>query len=187
MKDIEVELKFKLPLETKASLFQFLEKNAKLSRKSFQKDSYFAPSHRDFLAKRPINEWLRIRESNKGNSINYKNRKEQDGKQLDYCDEYETLLEKPDQIEKILLALNINPLIVVNKKRTSFLYQNVEISIDEVEELGNFVELEMKGEYSSFEEALAYLYALAEQLGIQREGEDHKGYPRLLLEQKGIL
>jgi predicted adenylyl cyclase CyaB len=133
MKDFEVELKFILPEEL--HLLEFLEKNATLMQESFQKDTYFAPSHRDFFAKKPINERLRIRESSKGNSINYKNWKEQEGKQLNYCDEYETPIEKADQIEKILLALNINPVIVVHKKRKSFLYREVEVSLDEVENL----------------------------------------------------
>ncbi|MDR0860541.1 MAG: class IV adenylate cyclase [Candidatus Peribacteria bacterium] len=185
MKDIEVELKFKLP--HKKTLLDFLEKNAVLHKESFQKDSYFAPSYRDFFAERPINERLRIRESNQGNSVNYKNWKEQDGKQLNYCDEYETPIEKPDQIEKIFQALDIQPVIVVNKKRKSFMYQNVEISVDEVEELGDFVELEMKGEFDSSEQAVQKLYTLSNTLGLQRDWEDNKGYPWLLLEKKGII
>jgi predicted adenylyl cyclase CyaB len=75
----------------------------------------------------------------------------------------------------------------VNKKRLSYLYQEVEISVDEVEELGDFVELEMKGTFTSKDEAVETLYLLAETLGLSRETEDKKGYPYLLLEQKELL
>jgi adenylate cyclase class 2 len=120
--------------------------------------------------------------------VNYKNRKEKaDGTSDNYCDEYETAIEKPEQIAKIFQALDIHPVIVVNKQRKSYLYRNIEISVDEVEELGTFVELEMKGDFNSPEEAQAQLFSLAEELGLQKERQDHKGYPRLLLEQKGII
>ncbi|MDR2541557.1 MAG: class IV adenylate cyclase [Candidatus Peribacteria bacterium] len=162
MKDIEVELKFRLA--DKETLLNFLQANATLTKESSQKDSYFAPSHRDFFAKKPINEWLRVRESSKGDSINYKNWKEKAGENLNYCDEYESKLENPDEVKNILLALDIKPVIIVKKVRKSFLYHDIEISVDEVEELGGFVELEMKGEFDSPEAAKEKLRMVADEL-----------------------
>jgi adenylate cyclase class 2 len=182
MKNIEVELKFRLP--NTEYLLPFLQQNATLKTESFQKDNYFAPSHRNFFATKPINERLRIRESSKENSVNYKNRKEKDGENQNYCDEYETTIESPEAIKNIFLALDIKPIIVVNKQRKTFLYRDIEIALDEVDELGSFVELEMKGAFESTDEAKEKLYIVAQELGLQKDWQDNKGYPRLLLEQK---
>lgn len=187
MKDIEVELKFHLPEGERNRLLNFLESNAQFSKEIKMKDSYYMPHHRDFTRVRPITERLRIRESDKGHSINYKHRIIKDGVNMNYCDEYNTPLEKPDQLEKIFLALDITPLIIVDKLRKSFMYQQVEVSLDSIEALGDFVELEMKGQFNNPEEAREKLYVLAEELGLEKEWQDTKGYPWLMLEKKGIL
>ena len=74
MQNIEVELKFRLPEGKKNQIFELMKKEGEFVNTFHMKDSYFAPSHRDFFAKKPIVEWLRIRESDKGHSVNYKNR-----------------------------------------------------------------------------------------------------------------
>jgi len=185
MKNIEVELKFHIPKHS--DLLNFLEKEGEFAGEFYQKDSYFAPSHQDWFATEKIEKWLRIRESDKGNSINYKHWKYRENENLNYCDEYNTNIGEADQIEKILTALDIKPIIVVDKHRQSFMYQGVEISLDEVAELGSYVELEMKGKFTSPEEARVELYRLAESLGLKREWQDQKGYPWLLLEKNGII
>jgi adenylate cyclase class IV len=45
----------------------------------------------------------------------------------------------------------------------------------------------MKGQFETPEEAREKLYQLAERLGLQKEWQDTKGYPHLLLEEKGRL
>ncbi len=187
MQDIEVELKFRLPQGKKEELLVFLEHNAQFTKEITMKDSYYAPSHRDFFAIRPIVERLRIRESDQGHSVNYKHRIVKDGVNMNYCDEYNTPLTKPDQLAKIFSALDVKPVIVVDKTRTSYLYQQVEVSLDVVQELGDFVELEMKGQFNHPEEAREKLYTLAEELGLEKSWQDNKGYPRLMLEAKGVL
>ncbi|MDR0369092.1 MAG: class IV adenylate cyclase, partial [Candidatus Peribacteria bacterium] len=177
MQDIEVELKFHLPEGENNRLLVFLESNAQFTKEIKMKDSYYMPIHRDFTEVRPIIEWLRIRKSDKGHSVNYKNRIIKDGVTQNYCDEFNTSLEKPEQLEKIFLALDIKPLIVVDKVRKSFIYQQVEVSLDTIEALGDFVELEMKGQFETPEEAREKLYQLAERLGLQKEWQDTKGYP----------
>lgn len=68
MKDKEVEIK--LPLENPKQVKDFLNQNAKpASKDSYQKDTYYVPAHRDFLAFEYPFEWLRIRESKQGNFL----------------------------------------------------------------------------------------------------------------------
>ena len=67
-------------------------------------------------------------------------------------------------MKKIFGVLDIKPLVVVDKKRKIFMYKDIEIALDEVDELGRFIELEAKGEFASIEDARAHLYKIAEEM-----------------------
>lgn len=56
---------------------------------------YYIPAHRNFLDKKPVSEWLRLRESNKGISLDYKKWHNEDGNKTVSCDEFETKIETP--------------------------------------------------------------------------------------------
>ena len=71
LKNIEVE--FKLPLNNSQKLISKLNESASFVGEQKQKDTYYIPSNNNFLEERPISKWLRIRESSKEVSINYKN------------------------------------------------------------------------------------------------------------------
>ena len=141
MKNIEVELKF--PLLNKDELIKKLNKVAKLEKEEdYQKDVYYIPIHRNFLDKKPVSEWLRLRETKKGFSINYKNWHKKDNPKTVSCDEFETKIESIESIKKILKCLDFNEIVTVEKIRSVWTYKNVEIAIDQIKELGNFIELE---------------------------------------------
>lgn len=182
---LEIEIKFALKNPEETMLF--LENNATLLKESFQKDTYFLPPHKNYIQKTPITEWLRIRESDKWNSINYKNRAIKAGVSENYCDEYEINIDKAEDAKKIFGVLDITPLVIVHKKRKLFSYKNIEIALDEVDELGWFIEFEAKGDFPSIEEAKKYLYTIAQEMWTQLEDQDKKWYPYVLLEKKGII
>ena len=116
--DIEIEIK--LPLINPDSVKVFLSKNAQsLSSNEYQKDTYYTPSHRDFLAVKYPYEWLRLRQSDKGASITYKHFYPENAKVTDYCDEFETDISTPSSVEKIFAALDFQELVVVEKTRSS--------------------------------------------------------------------
>ncbi|MDR0607640.1 MAG: CYTH domain-containing protein [Candidatus Peribacteria bacterium] len=134
MKDIEIELRFEIRDEVvQTDIMDFLHTNATLLKETHQNDTYF--SHKEFLEVLPPIKWLRVRVSDKGNSINRKDRKVVDGINQNYCDEYETSIGDAETVTKILTALGITPLIVVDKNRKVYQYQDIEISIDEVKDL----------------------------------------------------
>ena len=184
-KHLEIEIKFALknPDET----MEFLQKYGTPIKETFQKDTYFLPPNKNYIAKNPINEWLRIRESDKWNSINYKDRAYKDGADEGYCKEYEIHIDSAEDAMKIFDVLDIRPIIIVDKKRKLFAYKNIEIAVDEVDELGWFIEFEAKGEFVSIEEARDYLYKIAGEMWAKLEDQDKKGYPYVLLERKGII
>lgn len=143
MKNIEIEIQVKL--QRTKPLIDFLESNAKIVGIHRQNDEYFTPKHRNFLAKKQVNEWLRLRNSNGKHSINYKNWYYAADGRSHHCDEFETLVDDIEIMQKILSSLDFKKICEVNKVRMIYLYKDYEIAIDKVKNLGNFVEIEYKG------------------------------------------
>jgi len=186
LKNIEVELKF--PLLNHKEIIEKLKSIAKLEKeRDFQKDIYFNPAHRDFLSKKPVSEWLRLRESKKGFSLNYKKWHNEDGTKTVSCDEFETKIENLEALKKLFGNLNFKELISVEKNRSIWNYKDTEIAIDEVKELGTFIEIEARGNFANIEEAKKHLYEVLKELGTEVGEQDFEGYPYLLLKQKGLL
>lgn len=143
MEDTEIEIKVKI--EKSGQLINFLRNNGKLEYKSRQIDKYYVPKHRNFASNRPINEWLRLRNSEGKYSITYKNWKYDKNDRSWHCDEYETAISNLRQMEKIFKVLDFQPLVTVDKRREAWKYKSFEISLDHVKDLGNFVEVEYTG------------------------------------------
>jgi adenylate cyclase class 2 len=183
MNNIEVELKF--PLLNAREAASILGRVAGQGRSERQVDTYFNHPDRDFLAARPITEWLRIRETGHGAVLNYKHWHHTKEKRTVSCDEYETNIENAAAAKRLLEALGFNVLIVVDKTRKTWRYKDVEVAIDDVKELGAYVELEAKGRFKDIEEAKTHLYEVVKELDLQLGEQDLKGYPFLLLEKKG--
>jgi adenylate cyclase class 2 len=142
-KDIEIEIQVQIQKSKK--LLSFLEKEARFIGEKHQIDKYFSPAHRNFIGVRPVDEWLRLRDSSGKYSINYKYwHRDKDGRSH-YCDEYESEIESLDQLEKIFKVLNTKEIVIVDKTRKLYLYKDYEIAIDTIKNLGNFVEIEFKG------------------------------------------
>lgn len=186
LKNIEVELKF--PLENYEELKKQLNSIAKPEKQNdYQKDTYYIPPHRNFIREKPISEWLRIRETKNKHSINYKNWHYKDGQETNSCDEFETNIEDIDSLKKIFENLDIKEIIVVEKTRNTWVFKDVEIAIDKVTELGNFIELEAKGNFADIEDAKKHLYKILDELNAKVGEQDFKGYPYNILEKKGLL
>jgi adenylate cyclase class 2 len=183
MDNIEVELKF--PVLKARGTARILGRVAEQGLSERQVDTYFNHPDRNFLAARPITEWLRIRDTGHGAVLNYKHWHHTKEKRTISCDEYETNIENAAAARRLLEALGFNVLIVVDKTRKTWHYKDVEVAIDDVKELGTYVELEAKGKFASIDEAKAHLYRVVEELGLKLGEQDLQGYPFLLLEKKG--
>jgi adenylate cyclase class 2 len=185
MADTEIELKF--PLLDINGLITTLNSISKKEKESLQIDYYFNHPKRSFLATKPVSEWLRIRESDKGNSINYKNwHKDLDAKSIS-CDEFETKVEDVSQCKKLFAALGFEELMTVEKKRSTYIVDSVEVAVDEVKGLGNFIELEAKKPFENTGEAKKHLFKVLEKIGAKVGEQDFEGYPYLILKKKGLI
>jgi len=143
--------------------------------------------HRNFLAKKPISEWLRLRETDNGFSLNYKNWHNKDGQNTVSCDEFETGIENVEALKKIFEQLNFKEIMVVEKMRSTWQYKDTEIAIDEVKDLGRFIEIEAKGDFPSIESAKAHLHEILKELNANVGEQDFEGYPYKLLKKKNLL
>jgi len=179
-KNQEIEIQVKI--ENSQPLKELLETEACFLSEKRQVDEYFVPAHRDFLAVRPIKEWLRLRDENGVYSITYKRwHISKDGRTW-HCDEHETGIEDIKQMKKLFGVLDMKSIIVVDKTRKNYIYQNYKISFDSVKGLGDFVEVEYitKGEVD--EQKIAYeMINFLKKLGCGRIERNNGGYPFMLL------
>jgi predicted adenylyl cyclase CyaB len=194
MQNKEIEIKVKV--EHSQKLIDFLEKEGEFMYESSQKDEYFSPKEHSFLRVIPVVQWLRLRTSDKKSEITYKKWYYSDVDKINalYCDEYESKVEKSDQLELILKALNFESIVIVDKVRKVWNFKDYEIALDMVAELGSYVEIEYKNqeENEDFQEEKVEIILqemkdfLEGILGEKVERDTSGGYPFALLKKKGI-
>jgi len=141
------EIEIKVRVGDAGALKAFLLQSAIHLYDQDQYDEYFVPAHRDFLAATPTKEWLRLRKENGSCSINYKNWQYAPGSNIsDYNIEHETKLGDLESARNILIALDFKSICVVDKKRSAYKWNDYEVALDTVKNLGDFVEVEYKSE-----------------------------------------
>jgi adenylate cyclase class 2 len=145
-------------------------------------DTYYDNPSKSFLKMSPIREWLSVR--NRGNKviINHKLFHFNGQGKSTHSDESELTVQDLDDANRLLGALGFQPLITVNKHRTEAEIDSYLVSVDEVEELGYFVEVEATKDVGSVESTYEALKKFAIGLGLDPGDILEKGYPHLLLE-----
>ncbi len=180
----EVEQKF--PVADMAALEAALAAmGATISQPHREVDLYFGHPARDFAR---TDEALRVRRKGRSNFITYK------GPKLDKTTKTRQEIELPlgpgkesiDAWGELLEALGFRPVGEVRKfrRKAAIAWQGrrVEGSLDEVEQLGTFAELELVVEADGVEDAKACIASLAEKLGLT--GSERRSYLELL-EKRG--
>lgn len=181
----EVEVRF--PLLNRNDVIEEIKKLGLHSKvkDEIQKDSYYTPIHRDFLEPEIVSEWFRVRETNNKCSLNFKQWLPIGAKVQNQCNEYETVIEDVYALKQILNLLNFKEIITVNKTRNSWVIENVEISIDLVDSLGAFIELEAMDRVDEKEIASIHEHfnRILAKIKAKIGERDHRGYPYLLIEK----
>lgn len=151
-----------------------------------QIDKYFSHPQRDFGK---TDEALRLREVGPKNFITYK------GARIDDTTKTRRELELPlidgsehsEQFEQLLTLLGFDPVMTVRKFRRKAEREwdgyQVEICIDEIDQLGQFIELEITSDLKDLDQTKAALLSLAEHLKLSRP--EKRSYLELLLNQLG--
>jgi adenylate cyclase class 2 len=148
-----------------------LEMGAALLGEHDQVDEYFNHPCRDFAE---TDEALRLRMDSRGR-MTYK------GPKIDRFtktrEEIELDIDDMDKMTLILVRLGFRQVAKVNKRRKEYLLDGVTASLDSVEGLGDFVELEVQGEDA--EEGRSRIEKLRDDLGLV--GSERRSYLEMLI------
>ncbi len=108
--------------------------------------------------------------------ISILNLKQQKSNEMDNL-EYETIVEDREAMHQILLALGWKPEVEVKKIRKKGKLGEYEICLDNVEELGTFVELEkMTDDNADVEKIREELFETLKPYGLSKKDEEKIGY-----------
>ena len=145
------------------------------SKTESQMDIYFQSPVADF---KKTDEALRIRSTDSGVFITYKGPKL--NKQAKTRKEVEMSVESVEKAKDILLEIGFRVARSVSKKRQYYTYRNFEISLDDVEGLNPYMEIEVVlDDGSDYSEAQNSIFMLYEKLGI-KDGFETTSYLELL-------
>ena len=101
--------------------------------------------------------------------------------------EYETIVGNVDETIKILERLGYKLGVVIKKQRRTAKYNDLEICMDSVAGLGDFVEIEkLADDNADVDKIQLELWSILNKLGITNSARVHKGYDTLMHEQKSV-
>ena len=164
--NLELEVKLKVDEYEFNRILKLIEKEATYLGEEEHNAVYYESSLRDFK-----DEYLRIRKENNIYVLNYKKNTDKS-----LCEEYETIIDNADNMKAILEHLNFKEKAIINKHRKKYLYKNkYEFSFDIVEDIGNFVEIEVKN-LTSYEEEYNNLFKLLDEFNIDINNITNKRY-----------
>jgi adenylate cyclase, class 2 len=182
--DFEVERKFWV-VDIPQSLDRLQRLGVEMPPGKDEIDKYVNHPARDFMT---TDEVLRIRTVEEKNFITYK------GARIDSTTKTRRELELPlpdgpylRDFEQLLNVLGFQPIMTIHKFRRKAELRwedyDVEISLDEIDQLGSFIELETTSDLEHLERAKSALASLADALQLDRQ--EHRSYLELMLHQLG--
>lgn len=169
----ELELKIKASEREQDRVLDLIKNNSLLLKDEDQEAIYYKTNYRDM-----INEWLRIRKEDNNYVLNYKRKEDNKIK------EYNVTIDNIDNLKTIFKFLDLKETSIVSKHRVSYLYKDkYEFSFDDVDNLGTYIEIELKKYEYDFDKELDLLMNLINELNIDINKIELKRYPELI-EQK---
>ncbi|MEX0867829.1 MAG: class IV adenylate cyclase [Pirellulales bacterium] len=178
---LEVEQKFRVA-DLAAVLSRLTARSLELGGKQTQRDEYFAHPGRDFAR---TDEALRIRSCDEANRVTYKGPKQ--SAQTKTRREIEVGIAAGEagrgEFRELLLALGFQPVRMVEKQRRTgrmrWQDMEVEVAVDHVVGLGDFIELEIVSLSDDFAAAERAVLSLAESLQLSEV--ERRSYLQMLL------
>jgi|GEM_PF-6506514 len=141
-----------------------------------QKDTYF--KHSSDAERRLV---LRIREEQGGATLTFKAKAV--GQDTAWPD-VDLPLSKPKDLENILRSSGYVEVVTIQKTRWSFRHSELEVNIDEIKDLGWFVEIEGRGTEQKRQDIEKQIEALLKDLGISEKDVVREGYVPLMLRRQ---
>ena len=168
---MEVEVKFRVEFERMKAKIESL--GARFIREELQEDVYFSV---------PFPTQLRVREiPNLGEAfLTYKEIKDP-GRNEEF-DEIEVGVSDASKTREILKRLGFKEDVTVRKRRLVYRLDNVTFELNDVEELGGFLDIEVISD--DVEEAKKKIWEMAGRLGLSEKDVEPRLYQELLKEKK---
>jgi len=138
----EIEIRFTVSSKQKNMFANFVKTNKLNIKKSVQRDIYLCPAILvNSKRSRESNFILRIRQTKKFCYLTYKSFTG-DGSWI----EREIIINEPLITLEILEKIGQKKYLTINKRRQSVKYKTFEINLDDIEGLGDFIEIEVLAE-----------------------------------------
>jgi adenylate cyclase class 2 len=175
----EVEVKVAADLDAVAT--QLAERDADLTGDVVQVDTYYDAPHRDFAE---TDEALRVRRETRAGEttarITYKGPLvESESKTRE---EFETGVDDGETADAIFEHLGFEPAATVRKDRRFYDYEGYTVTLDDVEGVGQFVEVETETDEAGVEAAREGAYDVLRELGLDPEDQTRTSYLGMLLD-----
>lgn len=100
--------------------------------------------------------------------------------------EHEVVVDSAEEARGVLSLMGLQEAVRAVKKRQTAKYKEFEICIDEVDNLGSFIEVEKIADEAEADRAQKEMWELLESLGISPDDQVKKGYDILMLEKQGL-
>lgn len=180
--NVEVEIKviLKDPKQAEEKILEI----GKFLKTRKQIDKYFSPKDENYYEEVPAIKYLRVREEDGKNHLNYSYCHLADDESMLSTDEYEVEINSPEVAGQILEKIGMVLRITVTKERKYFEVGDFEVTVDHIEELGYFMEIEAKKDFGGVDETRKACFNLLEKLGIDYKKAPDLGYPSMVEEKK---
>ncbi len=171
---MEIELRFKVK-NLKLIENKLINLKAKFIKNKKQIDKYFGEIN--LYKKINYSFLLRIRQEGDKVFLTYKG---DNFKKAGVWQEYDFLIKDSKKAELMIKDMGFDEVITVNKIRKEYSLNSLNICLDEIEGLGQFIEIEYLSESSNSKKKH---FDLIKRLGIEKNEIIHKGYVTMLLEK----
>lgn len=183
------EVEVKVPADLSAVRDRLQAVRAERFHALEQVDTYYGAPDRDFAE---TDEALRTREER---PLNNGDREPNDvvtkltykGPKVDAASktrtEHETAVADPEELHGILVGLGYTPVETVRKERVFYEYDGYTVTLDRVDDVGSFVEVECELDAAGgVEEARDGAFAVLRELGLDPDTQIRRSYLGLLLD-----
>ena len=176
----EYELKLELT-EGEATRIYTMMKRCSNETVEKQIDKYYCPVSSDpkeFMQTKCI----RIRMQGEKKTLDYKEIVDENSTYMQKLIEFSTGIDNENSLEEILKRLGLKKILTVQKDRTESIYKNdCKISLDKVDQLGWFIEIELLD--TTLEESILEnkIKSIINELGITEIRINKQGYSNMLL------
>jgi len=176
-----MEIEVKLKVQDSKDIKQRLEnKGVKFSEPAKQVDYYFKQKGKEMEPQCKGSFLIRTRDSGGRHFLTYKELTGFTGEWI----EYETGVESIEEMNKILRAIGYTNLLTMTKIRHSGKYEGLTICLDDINELGEYVEIEAIDDDPAA--AKERIMQFINSLNLKNVTIEQRGYPQIIFERMGI-